>query len=49
MALFQQDPDNHLKVSGIANFSTQKRLNELYEEKRDMDPNTWQVIDSDDD
>ena len=46
---FQQDPDNHLKVSGIANISTQQRINELFEEKRDLDPNTWQVIDSDDD
>ncbi len=46
--LFQQNPDNHLKVSGIANISTQQRLNELYEAKRDMDPKTWQVIDSDD-
>lgn len=46
---FQQDPDNHLKVSGIANISTQQRINELFEEKKDLDPNTWQVIDSDDD
>ena len=45
----QQNPDNHLKVSGIANISTQQRLNELFETKRDLDPNTWQVIDSDDD
>ena len=46
---FQQDPDNHLKVSGIANISTQQRINERFEEKRDLDPNTWQVIDSHDD
>ena len=46
--LFQSDPENHLKVSGIANISTQLRLNELYEEKRNLDPNTWQVVDSDD-
>ena len=42
---FQQDPENHLKVSGIANISTQRRLTELYEAKRDLDPNTWQVVD----
>ena len=44
---FQQDPENHLKVSGIANISTQRRLTELYEAKRDLDPNTWQVVDDD--
>ena len=46
---FQQDPENHLKVSGIANISTQRRLTELYEAKRDLDPNTWQVVDDEDD
>ena len=45
----QQDPANHLKVSGIANISTQQKINELYETKRDLDPNTWQVIDSEED
>ena len=45
--VFQQQ-EKDLKVSGIANISTQKRLNELYEEKKDLDPRTWQVVDSED-
>ena len=44
---FQQQ-EKALKVSGIANISTQKRLNELYEAKKDLDPRTWQVIDAED-
>ena len=41
--LFQEQ--NGLRVSGIANISTQLLLDENVERKRDLDPATWQVID----
>ncbi len=41
--------DNQLRLSGIANISTQRLLDEKVKLKRDLDPRTWQVIDEDDD
>ena len=42
--------ENHqLKISGIANIATQNLIDTLVEEKRDLDPNTWKVVDDDDD
>ena len=40
---------NQLRLSGIANISTQLQLDEVVAVQRDLDPRTWQVIDEDDD
>ncbi len=45
----QFQADYQLRASGIANISTQRLIDELTEQKRDLDPNTWQVIDDEDD
>lgn len=41
--------DHGLKVSGIANISTQNLIDAFVEEKRDLDPETWKVIEDDED
>ena len=41
--------DNGLRVSGIANISTQLLLDEQVRVKHDLDPRTWQVVDDEDD
>ena len=48
-AITRFQTENGLKVLGIANLETQKKLNQLYEEKRYRDADAWIVVEEDED